>query len=171
MADRPAVEFAIGRSKARHGFVIAAIGGAVGLFTLLFAGESVPDNEMIGALLLVAGLGIGVHAWRTGQAEGPHLRIDDQGVFFREWGVAVPWAEIADVYQTGSRLQPFVTLRIGDPERLMAVLPEAEARRLARNRLWKNPELRIPYSAVEASREEILAAIEAGLENRSRSDA
>ena len=163
MTERPAQEFRIGQSKAKHGLVIAAIGILVGLGTLAFADKSVADSHWIAILLVVLGIGIGVHAWRTGHAPGAHLRIDGEGVFFREWGVTLPWHEIADVYQSGSRLQPFVTLRIADPERLLVSLPEAEARGLKRNRLWKKPELRIPYSAVEASRDEILAAIQDGL--------
>lgn len=163
MTEDPAQEFQIGQSKARHGFVIAAIGILVGLGTLLFADESVADSDWIGAVAMALGIGVGVHAWRTGRTPGAHLRIDATGVYFREWGVTVPWREIADVYQSGSRLQPFVTLRVGDPERLLAGLPQEEARKLKRNRLWKAPELRIPYSAVDASRGEILAAIQNGM--------
>ena len=163
MTDRPTQEFGIGRSKARHGLVIAALGILVGFGTILFADESVTDRYWMGGLLMALGVGVGLHAWRTSQATGAHLRIDAEGVAFREWGVTVPWDEIADVYQSGSRLQPFITLRIGDPERLLAALPPEEARKLRRNRLWKPPELRIPYSAVEATRDEILAAIQSGL--------
>ena len=166
MTERPVYEFGIGQSKAKHGLVIAAVGILVGTGSILFAEEGGADRYWMGGLLVVMGIGIGVHAWRTGRLPGAHLRIDTDGVFFREWGTTVPWSEIADVYQSGSRLQPFITLRIGDPERLLAGLPEDEARRLKRNRLWKKPELRIPYSAVEASREEILAAIQSGMTNR-----
>ena len=163
MTEDPVQEFQIGQSKARHGLVIAAISILAGLGALLLADESVTDSDWIGAVLIVLGIGVGVHAWRTGRTPGAHLRIDAAGVYFREWGVTVPWREIADVYQSGSRLQPFVTLRIGDPERLLAGLPQEEARKLKRNRLWKAPELRIPYSAVDASRGEILAAIQNGM--------
>ena len=166
MTEGPVQEFQIGQSKARHGLVIAAISILVGAGTLLFADESVTDSNWIGAVLIVLGIGIAVHARRTGQTPGAHLRVDTAGVYFREWGVTVPWREIADVYQSGSRLQPFVTLRIGDPERLLAGLPQEEARKLKRNHLWKPPELRIPYSAVEASRDEILAAIQNRLRDR-----
>ena len=163
MTDRPAQEFAIGRSKTTHGLVIAAVGIVVGLGTILFADESITDRYLMGGLLAALGVGVGLHAWRTGRATGAHLRIDDEGVAFREWGTTIPWREIADVYQSGSRLQPFIALRIGDPERLLAALPQEDARKLRRNRLWKAPELRIPYSAVEATRDEILAAIRSGL--------
>jgi len=166
MTEDPVQEFQIGQSKARHGLVIAAISILAGLGALLFADESVADSDWIGAVLVALGIGIGAHAWRTGRTPGAHLRVDTAGVYFREWGATVPWREIADVYQSGSRLQPFVTLRIGDPERLLAGLPQEEARKLKSNHLWKVPELRIPYSAVDASRDEILAAIQNGMSDR-----
>ena len=169
MRDHPVQEFRIGQSKVRHGLVVAGLGMVVGAATLFFADDSVADRDWIGGLLLAFGLAIGVHAWRTGRRPGVHMRVDADGVYFREWGATVPWDEIADVYQSGSRLQPFVTLRVRDPTRLLGVLPEDASRKLRRNRLWKPPELRIPYSAVEATREEILAAIQGGLAARNPS--
>jgi len=169
MRDHPVQEFRIGQSKVRHGLVVAGLGMVVGAATLFFADDSVADRDWIGGLLLAFGLAIGVHAWRTGRRPGAHMRVDADGVYFREWGATVPWDEIADVYQSGSRLQPFVTLRVRDPTRLLGVLPEDASRKLRRNRLWKPPELRIPYSAVEATREEILAAIQGGLAARNPS--
>jgi hypothetical protein len=169
MRDHPVQEFRIGQSKVRHGLVVAGLGMVVGAATLFFADDSVADRDWIGGLLLAFGLAIGVHAWRTGRRPGAHMRVDADGVYFREWGATVPWDEIAEVYQSGSRLQPFVTLRVRDPTRLLGVLPEDAARKLRRNRLWKPPELRIPYSAVEATREEILAAIQGGLAARNPS--
>jgi len=41
-------------------------------------------------------------------------------------------------------------------------LPEDSRRKLKSNRLVRLPELRIPHGAVEATLDEILAAIEAG---------
>lgn len=163
MTERPVQEFGIGQSKIRHGLVIAAVSILIGVAMLLFAGESVPDRQWISALLVALGLGIGVHAWRIGRQPEAQLRIDAAGVYFREWETTVPWGEIVDVYQSGSRLQPFVTLRVRDPATLLAGLPRDEARQMRRNRLWKPPELRIPYNAVEATRDDVLGAIQRGL--------
>jgi hypothetical protein len=66
---------------------------------------------------------------------------------------------------------PFVTLKIGQPQQFLDSIDEAEARGLRRNRLWKQPELRIPYNAVAASRDELLAAIKAGMKEYGRSPA
>jgi hypothetical protein len=160
-------EFQIGRSKSQHGFVVGGFFVIVGLIMLLFVGQQFVERHWIGALMLGLGVSIGIHAWRTGRTHGGYLRVDADGVYFREWGATVPWSEIADVYQSGSRLQPFITLRVRDAERFLAGLPQADARKLSRNRLWKAPELRIPYSAVDAPRDEILNAIETGAEESS----
>ncbi len=167
MAEPNVREFQIGRSKSQHGFVVGGFCLIVGLVMLLFVGQEVTQRYWIGALMLGLGLSISVHAWRTGRWHGAQLRLDAAGVYFREWGAGVPWSEIADVYQSGSRLQPFITLRVRDAGRFLAGLPRDEARRLGRNRLWKAPELRIPYSAVDASRDEILNAIKTGIEQSS----
>ncbi len=166
MTNDPVQEFRIGRSKVRHGLVIAALCLVIGAATLALGDESLADRQWIGALLMALGLAIGVHAWLTGRRPGPHLRLDGAGVYFREWGITVPWGEVAEVYQSGARLQPFITLRLRDPAGFLAGLPREQAGRLDRNRLWKPPELRIPYGAVEATRDEVLAAIEAGLRRR-----
>lgn len=163
MVESSTREFQIGRSKTRNGLIIAGLCAVIGLAMILFSGEAVPDQRLVGALVLVLGLAVGFHAWRTGRPDGAHLRLDAAGVYFREWGAEIPWSAIADVYQSGARLQPFITLRIRDPEGLLAALPPDQARALRGNRLWKAPELRIPYHAVEASRDEVLAAIEDGL--------
>ncbi len=161
---RPAtIEFQAGRSRTRHGLVIGAVCAAVGLALLLFAGESVADRHWLGGLLMVLGAGVALYAWYTGQQAGEELRIDENGVWLREWDLTVPWAVIEDVYQSGSRVQPFVTIRVCDTEAFLARLSQEEARGLRGNRLWKDPELRIPYNAIEATRDEMLDALQAGL--------
>ncbi|MDX1424506.1 MAG: hypothetical protein R3322_15280, partial [Kiloniellales bacterium] len=86
MTDHRVQEFRIGQSKVRHGLVVAGLGIVVGAATLLFADDSVADSQWIGGLLLAFGLAIGVHAWRTGRRAGAHMRVDADGVYFREWG-------------------------------------------------------------------------------------
>lgn len=163
MSALPAREFAASRSKTRHGYVIGAIAAVLGLAVLFVGGEQIPDRHWLGPLLLALGAGIAWHAWRSGGAAGAHLRIDREGVSFREWGVRLPWSQLADVYQTGSRLQPFITLELRDPEAFIASLSPDEVRVLRGNRLWKTPQLRIPYNSVEASRDEVLDALRAGM--------
>ncbi len=171
MANSTVHEFQIGKSKAQHGLIIGTVCVAMGLAIMLFAGEGMPDRYWIGALVMVLGAGVGFHGWRTNRPAGTHLRIDQNGIYFREWGLTAPWSAIEDVYQTGSRLLPFVTIKIGQPRQFVDSLDEAEARGLRRNRLWKQPELRIPYNAVAASRDELLSAIEAGMKEYGRSPA
>lgn len=163
MSEGTLREFAASRSKVRHGMLIGAMLGLFGVWAIFFAGDSVPSRTWLGALNLLLGLAIALYAWNRGLRSGTSLRIGDQGVWFQDWGVTVPWLAISEVYQTGTRLQPFVTVSIKDPDRFLATLSDGEARRLRGNHLWKSPEFRIPFSAVDAPHREILEAIEAGI--------
>jgi hypothetical protein len=160
MSSGDAREFRASQSKTRHGLFIGAMLAVFGFWALFLA---IPNRYWLGGLNLALGLGISLYAWVAGQSPGAALRIDDEGVWFRDWGLAVPWRAIDDVYQTGTRLQPFITLRVSDPKRFVASLAEKEASQLRGNRLWKPPELRIPFGVVEAPYQEILEAIKAGL--------
>ena len=166
MSSGAAHEFRASRSKTRHGLFIGAMLAVLGFWVIFLAGESVPNRYWLGGLNLTLGLAIALYAWVAGRNPGAILRIDDRGVWFRDWGLGVPWRSIDDVYQTGTRLQPFITLRVADPERFVASLAENEARQLQGNRLWKTPEFRIPFGVVEASYQEILDAIKAGIDDR-----
>lgn len=164
MAADAAKEFGVARSKARHGLILTLGLLAFGGWILFVGGESIPDRNWIGLLALGLGLGLGFHAWRTARRAGIQLRIDDTGIWFKDWDATVPWREVADVYQTGHRLQPFVTLYLKHPERFLGSLAEPEARKLRANRLWKSPELKIPNGAVDVSQPELLDLLRAGLE-------
>ena len=156
-------EYQAGRTKMQQGLVIGAVCGVIGLATLLLAGENAPERHWPGGLLMALGAGVALHAWYGVRRAGPQLRMDEDGIWFREWGLTVPWAAIGDVYQSGSRLQPYVTVSVRDAEAFLAGLSNEDARGLRRNRLWKPPELRIPFSAVEASRDEVLDALRTGM--------
>lgn len=156
-------EFKVNRAKMHHGLVISAVCAAAGLAALLSGGESLPERQWSGGLLLALGAGVALHAWYSVQRAGVQLRLDEDGIWFREWSLTVPWAAVEDVYQSGSRMQPYVTISLRDTEAFLAGLSGKDARRLRANRLWKAPELRIPFSAVEASRDEILDALRGGL--------
>ena len=143
--------------------IIGGLCAAVGLAMLLFAGDEVPDRHLVGGLTTVLGLAIALYAWRRGRPAGTHLRIDAEGIYFRDWGFVVSWRDVEDVYQTGSRLQPFVALKIRHPHAFLAAFGDKQARALRGNPLWRDPELRIPFGAVEAAPEELLDAIGSGL--------
>lgn len=153
-------------ARSRHGLIVGGVLAAAGLWALLLAGEGLPDRVATGWLALAAGLAFAGHAWWTGRTAGVQLRLGPEGVWFRQWGATVPWAEIAQAGQSGSRLQPYVALLLRDPEGFLARAPEADSRMLRGNRLWKPPELRIPRSAVAADPEELIAGLREWLESR-----
>ncbi len=165
MSSGGAREFRASRSKTRHGAFLGTMLAVFGLWVIFLAGDTVPDRNWLGGLNLALGLAIALYAWTAGRNRGPNLRIDDRGIWFRDWGLAVPRRAIDQVYQTGTRLQPFITVRVEDARDFVASLPEKEARGLRGNRLWKAPEPRIPFGAVEATHQDILEAIEAGKRN------
>jgi len=156
-------EFGIARSKLQHGILLAAVLAAIGMAVLIFGMGAARDSASIGAFNLVIAAGILFYNLRALRDTAPRLVVDAQGIWFREWGIdTLPWSEIADAEIAGSRVQSYVTVTLRDAERLLQRLPEDSRRKLKSNRLVRLPELRIPHGAVEATLDEILAAIEAG---------
>lgn len=156
-------EFGLARSKIQHGLLLGAVLAVIGFAVLIFGPGAVPDAVLIGIVNLAIATGILVYNLRAASDTTPRLIVDRRGIWFREWGLdPIPWSEIADVGTTGARVQAYVVVTLRDPERLLQRLPEDSRRKLKSNRLVRLPELRIPHGAVEATLDEIVAAIEAG---------
>jgi hypothetical protein len=136
---------------------------ALGLWILFLAGDSVPDRQLAGLLTLGLGIGISVYVWRKSRNTGVLLRIDAEGVWYRDWGLTVPWRQIDGVHHTGHRFQPYVSIRVRDPAALFGALPENQVGRLQSDRLWKSPHLRIPNGAVEVAQTELLEILRGAL--------
>ncbi len=161
--DRKA--FGGARTRAQHGMLLSAVLAVVGLGSLFFGAPSVPDAELVGAVVLVLAAGVLAVVMRNARDTRPRLVLDRDGVWFRDWDIAaVPWAAIDTVYTGGSRLQAFITLSLRDPEGFLNALPPAERARLTSNRLFRRPELRIPHNALDAPFDEVLAALRSGLD-------
>ncbi len=159
-------EFGGARTRAQHGMLLSAVLAVIGLGSFFFGGPSVPDAELVGAVVLVMAAGVLAVVMRTARDRRPRLVLDRDGVWFRDWDIAaVPWAALDTVYTSGSRLQAFITLSLRDPERFLNALPPAERAGLTSNRLFRRPELRIPHNALDAPLDEVLAALRSGLED------
>ena len=159
-------EFRTSRARVQHGILLGAVLAVIGLGSLFFGGSSVPDAELVGAVVLVLAAGVLIVVVRGMRDTRPRLVLDRDGVWFRDWDIAkVSWAAIDAVYTSGSRLQAFITLSLRDPEGFLNALPEAERARLTSNRLFRRPELRIPHNALDAPLDEVLAALRSGLED------
>ena len=167
MTSLQAIEVGVGKSKSQHGLVLSAMLMVCGVASAFLTEESVPGRGWIGALLIALGLGVAVFAWRRGHDTTAHLRIDEAGVWYRDWEVTVPWPEIERVLGTGSRMQPYIALKLRDPARFLAGLEPEPARRLRGNRLWKAPEIRIPNGALAMPYQELLSALRDALEAQS----
>ena len=159
-------EFRTSRARVQHGILLGAVLTVIGLGSLFFGGSSVPDAELVGAVVLVLAAGVLIVVVRGARDTRPRMVVDRDGVWFRDWGIeTVSWAAIDAVYTSGSRLQAFITLSLRDPEGFLNALPEAERARLTSNRLFRRPELRIPHNALDAPLDEVLAALRSGLED------
>ena len=84
MAAGTARELGVGRSKARHGLILALALLALGGWVLLLGGESIPDRIWIGLVALGLGSGVGLHAWRTARGTGVQMRLDDHGIWLKD---------------------------------------------------------------------------------------
>jgi hypothetical protein len=174
-------EFRASRTRVQHGILLSVVLALIGLGTLLFAGPSVRDAELVGAAALAMSAVMLALAWRNARDTRARMVLDTDGIWFRDWEIGpVPWAAIGDAYTSGSRLQAFVSLHLRDPEGFLAGLafvslhlrdpegflaglPEAERKALGANRLARMPELRIAHGALDAPLDEVLTAIEAHL--------
>ncbi len=161
-------EFRASRTRIQHGFLLGAVLALVGLGTLLFAGPSVPDAELVGAVALALSAVMLFVALRNARDASARMVLAGEGIWFRDWGIGpVPWAAIDDAYTSGSRMQAFVSLRLRDPDGFLAALPEAESKALRANRLARLPELRIPHGALDVPLDQVLAAIKTHLNGSS----
>ncbi len=159
-------EFRSSRAQVQHGILLGAVLAVIGLGSLFFGGSSVPDAELVGAVVLVLAAGVLIVVVRGARDTRPRMVVDRDGVWFRDWGIeTVSWAAIDAVYTSGSRLQALITLSLRDPEGFLNALPPAERVRLTSNHLFRRPELRIPHNALDAPLDEVLAALRSGLED------
>ncbi len=157
-------EFRASRIRVEHGILLGVVLALIGLGTLLFAGPSVPDADLVGAVVLVLSAVIFFMVRRSARDLSARMVLDTAGIWFRDWKIGpVSWAAIDDAYTSGSRLQAFVSLHLRDSDGFLASLPEAERKALRGNRLARLPELRIPYSALDAPLDQVLAAIKTHL--------
>ncbi len=158
--DAPWREFQVSPARLRHGLVLAGAIAAIGLGIMLFAGPSVADAPLVGAALLVLAAGVGAFVLRTARDRRPRMVLGPDGVWFRDWGLPpVPWPSISRIYSVGSRIQPFVCVEVDDWEEFAAALDDATRARCRSNRLVRWPRLMVPNGALDASFDEVLAAL------------
>ena len=158
--DAPWREFRASPARLRHGMVLTGVLAAVGLGTLLFAGPSVADAPLIGAVSLALAAGVAIYVLRAARDTAPRMTLDADGVWFHDWGLPpVPWRNVAGVYAAGSRIRPFICVEVDGWEELAAALDDATRARCQSNRLIRWPRLMVPDNAVDASFAEVLAAL------------
>ncbi len=165
-------EFRGTRTRVQHGILLSAFLALVGLASLYFAGPTVRDAGLVGAVALCLSAAVLIVVLRNLRDLRPRMVLDREGIWFRDWEIeAVSWAAVRDAYRSGSRVQTFITIRLRDGEHFLAGLPEAERTRLKTNRLFRLPELRIPHNALDAPHDTVLATINSAIESSRHGDA
>jgi hypothetical protein len=155
--------FPIAKSRITHGFMLAGVLAAIGIWASLFADPQITGGPLLGLVNLGLAGGIAFHIWRLSRNKRPRLVIDQRGIWFRDWKLdPVPWSQIEGTLQKGGRLQAFLCLQLRDPEGLFSSLPAEQRGKAQANRLIRPPLLMIPAHSVDADFSEIRAAIDNG---------
>ena len=163
MAEDFSHSFPIARSRVTHGFMLAGVLAAIGIWASLFADPQITGGPLLGLVNLGLAGGIAFHIWRLSRNKRPRLVIDQRGIWFRDWKLdPVPWSQIEGTLQKGGRLQAFLCLQLRDPEGLFSSLPAEQRGKAQANRLIRPPLLMIPAHSVDADFSEIRAAIDDG---------
>jgi hypothetical protein len=158
-------EFRGAKTKVWHGVLLGAMLAVIGLAVMTFGGSSIPYAELIGAVILVlaaAVLAVGLRGALDRQAR---LVLDGGGVWYRDWGIGtVPWREISHASLGGAGMKNYLGIELRDTMGFLAGLTASEQEHLHHNHLVRMPVLVVPPGALDASLDEILAAVESGIE-------
>lgn len=158
-------EFRISRTRLQHGVLLAVVLGAIGIVSLVLAGPTVPDGQLLGVINLVLAAGVLAYVGHAARDTRPRLVLDRDGIWYRDWGIEpIPWRQIALARISGARINAHLAIELRDPDALLARLDDRARRKFTGNRLVRLPHVTIPNGALDASLEEILAAIRAHLD-------
>ncbi len=78
-------EFHSSRTRAQHGALLSVLLALVGAWALLFAGPSVRDAELVGAIALVLSAVMLFVVLRNARDASARMVLDGDGVWFRDW--------------------------------------------------------------------------------------
>lgn len=163
-ADQHTRKFRVSRTKLQHGYLLAGVLAAIGLVMLALSGPSIPDGQLIGLIPLGLAAIVLISVIRTARDPRPRMVLDSEGVWYRDWGLpVVPWPQVERAHITGSRLLGSISLELRDPDALLAGLDEATRAKIKSNSLVRLPRLMVPNGALDASPNDIVAAIRGGL--------
>ncbi|MEM7169303.1 MAG: hypothetical protein AAF530_03995 [Pseudomonadota bacterium] len=150
-------EYGIAKAKLQHGYLLSGVLAIIGLAFLFVAGQEIPNRELAGGAILLAAAVVFYFNWRNGQGSDIILRLSDQGIWYRGWGLeTVPWERIAKLDVKGGRMQSFLYLELYDFEKFLAQNGKAQG---GNSRLIKPPAILIPFSDVQADPAEVIETI------------
>ena len=157
--------YRISRNRLQHGVLLAVVLGAIGVASLIFAGPTLPDGQLLGVINLTLAAGILAYVGYTARDARPRMILDREGLWYRDWGIGpLSWDQIGETRVAGIRMNAYLSINLRDPDALLAGLDDATRRRFKRNRLVRLPRLTVPNDALDAPLDEILTAIRAHLD-------
>lgn len=164
MADRASnntrQEYRVSRTKLQQGYLLGGVLVLIGV--VVFAIGGIPDATLIGAGHVLVGGGIIGYTLRQSRDQTPRLVLDGEGIWYREWKIRpVPWAQIASVGTSGSRMSSFVSIELRDESTFLHILSPEDRHKIKSNSLIRLPRLFIPNHSVDAPFEELAGEIEA----------
>lgn len=152
--------YRIAPAKLQHGMLLAGVLAVIGLAVVFFAGASIPNAALLGAVNLLLAGGVLFSVVRAARDPRPRMVLDHDGIWYRDWPVGkVPWQLLRGAHMQGSRVQTFACVELRDPESFLATLNEAERRKCRSNRLVRLPCLLVPHGALDAPLEQIIDAV------------
>lgn len=160
MAEPYRATFTQARGRFVHGIGLTAFLLLCGLWFLLIDPDGFAGALWIGVVMVVVALGFGALTLRRARNREAQLIIDENGVWYQDWGLpSVPWSEIGEVYQKGSKIQAFVALQLSDGNHLIHRLSDEERRKVNMGRLVRPGLLLIPNGALEGTLKDVETAI------------
>jgi hypothetical protein len=163
------LEYRISRTKLQQGYLLGGFLMVIGLIVFLIGQQVVPDATLIAIGHVVVGVGVIGYSLHLARDPRPRLVLDADGVWYRDWNTRpIPWEQIRGVTTSGSRMSSFVCIELRDERTLMHIIPPTDRQKFKSNRLVRLPKLFIPNNSVDATFNELVDAIKAGLAHFAR---
>ncbi len=164
-ADNAYREFRGAKTKVRYGALLGPVLAAIGLAVMTSGASAIPNAQHIGAIILIVAAAVLAVGLFGALDRRVRLVLDRGGVWYRDWGIGtVPWREISHASLGGAHMKTYLGIEVRDMAGFLASLTASERKHVHHNRLVRLPVLHVPQGALDAPLDEVLAAVESGIE-------
>ena len=164
-ADNAYREFRAAKTKVRYGVLLGAVLAAIGLAVMTSGASAIPNAQYIGAIIFIVAAAVLAVGLCGALDRRVRLVLDRGGVWYRDWGIGtVPWREISRASLGGTHMKAYLGIEVREMAGFLASLTASERKHVHHNRLVRLPVLHVPQGALDAPLDEVLAAVESGIE-------